>query len=120
MSVYTGIALPPPQAAARTLSRRRWPAIAELVEGTLAEFSAVLDKFRTRPARDLEVALDELRNGLNILLNCFYDYEIPADRLAGEVPRGMIDEIRTLIRAQRKTTDDLLWDLPHRARGRKP
>src|ERR1700732_1115422 len=115
MSVYNGITVPP---SSGPDSEPPQVALYRRIGGTLEEFSAVLDKFRTRPDRDPQVALDELRKSLNILLNCIYDYEIPADRLVGEVPQGTIDEIRTLIRAQRKTIDDLLWDLPHRARER--
>jgi hypothetical protein len=90
------------------------------IKGALAELAAALDKFRTRPDRGSQVALDELRESLQLVRNAFYDYEIPADRLVGEVTQGAIEEIRRLIRTQRKAIDDLLWDLPHRAPEGRP
>jgi hypothetical protein len=76
---------------------------------------AVLDKFRTRPDRGSQTALDEVRANLTSLRREFSDYEPVLDRIAEQISAHALGELRGVIRTLRKVIDDWLYNLPYRA-----
>ena len=81
------------------------------------ELIATLDRFRTRSDRNSREAMEEVRSSLQGLKQTFSDYEIVLDGISGEISRDMLAELREIIRALRKITDDWLYELPQWRKG---
>jgi uncharacterized DUF497 family protein len=83
--------------------------VCDLIRMSTNAVFAVLDKFRTHPARSSQTALDEVRANLTRLRREFSDYEPVLDRIAEQISAHDVGELRGIIRTLRKVIDDWLY-----------
>jgi hypothetical protein len=89
-------------------------AVVDRIKASIDEAFAVITKFGARSDRESQSALDELRASLRVLQRTFSDYETVLDRMADQLSRHALSELRAIIRKQRKVIDEWFWNPPYR------